>query len=292
MSDRLKVFTAAMPALFVLLWSTGFVGAKLGLPYVEPFTFLCLRFVGVIIPLLVVSLAMRAPWPQSPTMWGHLAVSGILVHGFYLGGVFAAIGAGLPSGITALVVGLQPLATAILAGPLLGERIRPRQWLGLGLGLLGVALVLSGRLTSVSASSLRGLEFALVALVGITAGTLYQKRYCASMDLRSGSTIQYCSALILMAPTAFLVEDMQVHWTGEFVFALVWLVLALSVGAVSLLMVLIRLGEAARVASLFYLVPPVTAIMAWALFGEALGPVGLAGMVLAAGGVALVVSRR
>lgn len=281
-----------MPGVFVLLWSTGFIGAKLGLPYADPFTFLSLRFAAVIVFLLVVAVLTRAPWPKSGALWGHLAVSGLLVHGFYLGGVFAAIRAGLPSGVTALVVGVQPLLTALVAGPVLGERVSLRQWAGLAMGLAGVVLVLSGRLSGFGDASWAGVVFAVIALAGITAGTLYQKRFCTGMDLRSGAVIQYAAAAALIAPAAFTLESFTVQWTGTFVFALVWLVLVLSVGAISLLMTLIRLGEAARVASLFYLVPPVTALMAWGLFGERLGPLGLAGMVLAAAGVAVVVGRR
>lgn len=284
---------AAMPAVFVVLWSTGFIGAKFGLPYAEPFTFLSLRLVAVIILLAGVAVVMRAPWPKDRRLMGHLAVSGVLVHTLYLGGVFAAIRAGLPSGITALVVGLQPLLTAVVAGRLLGELISRRQWIGLALGLAGVAMVLSTRLTGLEWGALpwRALGFSVIALVGMTAGTLYQKRFCTGMDLRTGAVIQYLAAAALILPLAALTETMRVQWTGSFIFALGWLVLVLSVGAISLLMTLIRLGEAARVASLFYLVPPVTALMAWGLFDERLGFLGLAGMALTAVGVALVVKR-
>lgn len=289
-----SAFVATMPGVFVVLWSTGFIGAKFGLPYAEPFTFLSLRILLVIALLAGVAVVMRAPWPNDRRMIGHLAVSGLLVHAVYLGGVFAAIQAGLPSGLTALLVGLQPLLTAVVAGRLLGEQVTRRQWVGLALGLAGVAMVLSTRLTALDFSALpwRGLGFALAALLGMTAGTLYQKRFCTGMDLRTGSVVQYLAAAAILLPAAVLTETMRVEWTGSFIFALGWLVLVLSVGAISLLMTLIRVGEAARVASLFYLVPPVTALMAWALFDERLGLVGLAGMVLAAGGVALVVSRR
>lgn len=283
-----------MPAVFVLLWSTGFIGAKLGLPHAEPFTFLAIRFALVVAILAGVAVATRAPWPADRRLVGHLAVSGLLVHAVYLGGVFAAIHRGLPSGLTALVVGLQPLLTAVAAGRLLGERVSPRQWLGFGLGLVGVAMVLSTRLTGVRLDGFGwdALAFALAALLGITAGTLYQKRFCTGMDLRTGTVVQYLAALAGCLPAALLFETMAVEWAGEFVFALGWLVLVLSMGAISLLMTLIRLGEAARVASFFYLVPPVTAVMAWALFNEELSPLALAGMGVAVAGVALVVARR
>jgi len=286
-------WVAAMPGLFVLLWSTGFIGAKFGLPFAEPFTFLTLRFVVVIVLLAVVVLASRAPWPRNPRLVGHLAVSGLLVHAVYLGGVFGAIHIGLPSGVVALVAGLQPLLTAAISGPLLGEFVGRRQWAGLVLGLVGVAMVLSTRLTGVGSSGLGwdGMPFAVAALLAITGGTLYQKRYCTGMDLRTGTLIQYLAALLAMAPAAALFETMAVQWTLSFVSALAWLVLVLSVGAISLLMTLIRMGEAAKVASFFYLVPPVTAVMAWALFGEALTSLALAGMAATAIGVALVVRR-
>ncbi len=292
MPSRLPM--AAMPAVFVLLWSTGFIGAKYGLPYAEPFTFLVLRFASVILLLAAVAVITRAPWPRDPRLVGHLAMSGILVHGCYLGGVFAAISQGLPSGLVALIVGLQPLLTALVAGPVLGEQVSGRQWLGFALGLAGVSLVVSSRLVGGAPLGLSGtsLACAVLALAGITAATLYQKRYCTGMDLRTGAVIQYAGAAAIMLPAALLTETMQVNWTGDFIFALVWLVLVLSVGAISLLMTLIRLGEAARVASLFYLVPPVTALMAWGLFDERLSPLALAGMALAVLGVALVVRRR
>lgn len=286
-------FGAAMPALFVLLWSTGFIGAKFGLPYAEPFTFLLVRFVAIIALLAGLALWRGAVWPRRPALVVHLMVSGVLVHAVYLGGVFASIHAGLPSGLSALVVGLQPVLTALVAAPVLGERVGPRQWLGLVLGLGGVALVLSSKLSAVDLGGVTPTSLALAggALVGITVGTLYQKRFCTSMDLLTGTTWQYVGALMVMAPLAAIAETMVVDWTLSFVLALTWLVLVLSFGAISLLMLLIKAGEASKVASLFYLVPPVTALMAWGLFGEELNAVGLAGMALAAFGVSLVVRK-
>ncbi|WP_043744366.1 DMT family transporter [Paramagnetospirillum magneticum] len=290
---RDHAWTRAMPGVFVLLWSTGFIGAKYGLPYAEPFTFLVLRFVIVIILLGAVVGLCRARFPTDPKLWLHLAVSGLLVHAIYLGGVFAAIRLGVPSGLTALVAGLQPLLTAAVVGPLLGETVGPRQWGGLALGLVGVALVLSTRLTGVSFDGFGwdGMAFAVAALLGITGGTLYQKRFCTGMDLRTGTLIQYSAALAVTAPVALATETMSIQWTLPFILALGWLVLVLSLGAISLLMTLIRLGEAAKVASFFYLVPPMTALLAWLLFDEALTPVALAGMAATAVGVALVVRK-
>jgi drug/metabolite transporter (DMT)-like permease len=275
-----------VPALFVVLWSTGFIGARLGLPHAGPLTLLALRY-GLAAGLLaLVALATRAPWPSRPAELGHYAVAGLLVHGVYLGGVFVGISLGVEAGVSALIVGLQPLLTAALAGVLLGERVAPRQWAGLGLGLLGVALVLARKLGQGPGDALGSLA-CVAALLGITIGTLYQKRHGAGMDLRTGSVVQFAAAGLATAPLALLFEDTRVAWNGEFVFALLWLVLALSLGAVSLLYALIRRGAASRVASLFFLVPPCTALIAWPLFGETLGPVALLGMALTAAGVAL-----
>ncbi|MBK1839065.1 DMT family transporter [Azospirillum sp. YIM B02556] len=276
-----------MPGLFVLLWSTGFIGAKYGLPYVEPLTFLLLRLGLVAVVLALVALASRAPWPRDWATAGRIALAGLLVHGVYLSGIFIAIAHGLPAGVTALVVGIQPLLTAALSGPLLGERVTGRQWAGLLLGLAGVGLVVREKL-AIDAAHLVPLGYALVALVGITLGTLYQKRHGGGMDLRSGTAIQYGATALALAVAAPLTETMQVQWTSEFVFALVWLCFVLSVGAIFLLFALIRRGAAAKVASLFYLTPPVTTLIAWILFGEKLGVVALAGMAVAVCGVALV----
>ena len=276
------------PFLFVFLWSTGFLGAKLGLPHAAPLAFLLVRYLLVIALMAGIALAWRAPWPQDGRQWFHIGVSGLLVHALYLGGVFLAIGAGLPAGITALVVGLQPLLTATLAGRLLGENVLPRQWLGLGLGFVGVALVVSNKLGA--GFDLPALWPALAALLGITAGTLYQKRFCPRFDWRSGSVAQFLPSALVTGAIVLASDDFRVDWSGEFVFALGWLVLVLSIGAISLLNWLIRHGSAVNVASLFYLTPPTTALLAWLLFGETLGGPALAGMALAVWGVYL--SRR
>jgi drug/metabolite transporter (DMT)-like permease len=281
---------AAAPALFVVLWSTGFIGAKYGLPYAEPFTFLLYRFIAATLLLLALSLALRARWPRTRRETLHIVMAGLMVHGGYLGGVFGAIHHGVSAGGIALIAGLQPVLTAIAAGPLFGERVRPRQWLGFGLGVAGVTLVVWHRLHGGAEAA--GYVLALTALLSITAGTLYQKRFCAHMDLRSGSVIQFGAAALAMALIAPGFETMVVQWTPSFVFALAWLVLVLSLGAISLLFHLIRHGEAARVTSMFYLVPPVTALMAFAMFDERLSGLMLAGMALAVAGVALVVAPR
>jgi drug/metabolite transporter (DMT)-like permease len=280
-----RLFPQIAPALFVVLWSSGFIGAKFGLPYAEPFTFLLIRLGLVAVVLSIAALVARAPWPKTPRAAAHIAIAGLLVHGVYLGGVFAAIAHGLGAGLVALIVGLQPLITAAIASRFLGERVRPIQWAGLALGLIGVGLVVSRKVTL--GGDLSGIPMALAALVGITIGTLYQKRFCMSMDLRSGTALQYMATSLGLAVLAYSFETMKVTWTLPFVLALLWLVLALSVGAIFLLFILIRQGQSARVASLFYLTPPVTACMAWALFGESLPPVVLIGFVVVALGVAL-----
>lgn len=283
-----RIQRAAVPALFVLLWSTGFIGAKLGLPDAGPLTFLVLRMGLVSALLLAIALATGAPWPRSAWDAGHVVAAGLLVHGGYLGGVFSALHQGLSAGLVALIVGLQPILTALAATTMLGETVTGRQWAGLVLGLAGVALVVAGRIPGSGIDTI-GVGLAILALLSITAGTLYQKRFCAGMDFRSGGALQYAATGLALLPVAALTETLRVNWSGRFVFALAWLVLVLSVGAVSLLYWLLRRGEAARVASLFYLTPPTTAILAFVAFGERLAPMALAGMAVAVAGVALVV---
>ncbi len=275
------------PLLFVFLWSTGFIGAKYGLPYAEPLSFLFVRYLAVISLMTVIALLTRAPWPKAPMQWVHIGISGLLVHAVYLGGVFIAIKQGLPAGITSLVVGMQPLLTALGAGWLLGERVVGRQWLGLALGFVGVALVVSGKFGDTAALGPM-LVPALCALLGITVGTLYQKRYCARFDLRTGSVIQFVPTALATLPVILLFDGFHVDWTGDFIFALAWLVLVLSIGAISLLNLLIRSGSAVNVASLFYLTPLSTALIAFLMFDEKLGWLAVLGMGLAVSGVYLV----
>ena len=279
--------TILMPAIFVFLWSTGFIGAKLGLPSAEPMTFLTVRFALVSVLLLGFVLVTRAPWPGSWAEAGHIAVAGFLLQGLYLGGVFASIGQGVEAGVAALVVSSQPLLTAVLAGPVLGERVTGRQWTGFFLGFCGVTLVVWQKLGQGIGTPL-GMGLSVLGLLSITAGTLYQKRYCADMPLRSGSVIQFAISTLAVGLAALAFETRQIAWTGEFLFALGWLVFVLSFGAVTLFYVLIRRGAASRVASLFYLVPPSTALLAWIVFDETFGPLALAGMGLVVLGVAMV----
>ena len=281
-------WVAWMPWTFVFLWSTGFIGAKLGLPYAPPVTFLLLRFAFVLALMLPIALVARARWPGSPSQVAHIAAVGVLLHGGYLGGVFTAIHSGMSAGLAALIVGLQPVLTAVAVAPILHEHVTARQWLGLALGFGGVALVVAQRATLAGLTPYSGAMIVL-ALASITAGTVYQKRFCAAFDLRAGSVIQFVAAGAVLAPFALAFEGDPVHWTREFVFAMAWLVLVLSIGAISLLTLLIRRGAATKVASLFYLVPPFTAVIAFLLFDERLGPIGIAGFALAVIGVALVV---
>lgn len=284
--DAQRLILRFAPVLFVFLWSTGFIGAKYGLPYAEPLTFLLLRYAALVVLMGVVAWICRAPWPADPRQWFHLAVAGLLIHALYLGGVFIAIKQNLPAGLVSLLVGLQPLLTATIVAAMLGERVILRQWGGLLLGLAGLLMVLSARLEA--GFGWAGVLPAMMALLAITLGTLYQKRFCPHFDWRSGATIQFGAAWLLTLPVALLTENFQVQWTGEFVFALGWLVLVLSVGAIGLLNHLIRSGSSVNVASLFYLVPPSTAIIAWLMFGEMLTLVQLLGLVVAVTGVALV----
>ncbi len=280
-------WVAAMPAVFVVLWASGFVGAKYGLPSAPPASFLLWRFVLVLAVLVPMALLARAPWPSSLRQLGHLAVVGVLVQAGYLGGVFHAIDHGISAGLVALVVGLQPVLTAVLAGLFLRERVRAVQWAGLVLGLIGAALVVEHRL-SVDGLTLSAFLLSLVALFSMTFGTLYQKRFCPQFDLRTGAIVQFVAATLIMLPLAWQ-ETRPVIWTSAFIAAMLWLVVALSIVAIALLAVLVRRGATTKVASLFYLVPPTTALMAFVAFGERLTGLALLGMALTAVGVALVV---
>jgi drug/metabolite transporter (DMT)-like permease len=275
----------AAPGMFVLLWASGFIGAKLGLPYAEPLTFLTVRMGAVVLLLGVIIVLTRPVWP-SRTAVLHSAVTGLLVHGAYLGGVFEAMHHGLPAGYAALVVSLQPVLTSTLANRLLGERVTPRQWAGLGLGLAGVYLVVHGRAEGDAPPI--AWAAATIALIGMTIGTLYQKRFGGGIEWRTGFFVQYAASGLLFALLALSFETMSVQWTGEFVLAVAWLVFVLSFGAIWLLYFLIRHEAATRVVSLFYLTPPFTALMAWLLFDERLVPLALLGMAVCAAGVALV----
>jgi drug/metabolite transporter (DMT)-like permease len=237
--------------------------------------------------MAAVTLATGAPWPADRGEAGRLAMTGVLIHGVTFMGLFSALARGLPSGVIALVMGLQPLLTALAAGPLLGERMKARQWFGMVAGFAGVAVVITDKL-DFGGADLAGIALAGVAVTGFTAGTLYQKRHGATMRLRSGHTIQFAAAALLTGAFSLAFETGVIRWTGEFVFGLAWLVVVLSLGAVSLLYVMLRHGQASKVVSLFYLVPPVTALIGFVLFDETLGALALAGMAVSVFGVALV----
>jgi drug/metabolite transporter (DMT)-like permease len=280
---RLAVFAA--PGVFVVLWASGFIGAKLGLPYAEPMTFLFIRMAAVVVLIAGIIALTRPPWPDGARL-GHSAVTGIFVHGLYLGGVFVSLDHKLPAGLAALVVSLQPVLTSTLANRILGERVLPRQWVGLLLGLLGVYLVVRGH--TEGGTTATAWVAITVALLGMTAGTLYQKRFGGNIDWRPSFLAQYAAAAALFGLGALGFESRAVEWTPELLFALGWLVFVLSFGAIWLLYFLIARNAATRVVSLFYLTPPITALMAWAMFDERLTLPALAGMAVCVAGVALV----
>jgi drug/metabolite transporter (DMT)-like permease len=286
-ADPLQRLAWVFPGLFVVLWSTGFIGAKLGLPYAEPATFLVIRFLGVLALLVPLCWVMRAPWPATRAEFVHMAVAGALIQGGYLGGVFLSLSKGMPAGVSSLITALQPILAAVLSAWLLGERTNARQWLGLVLGIAGVALVVREKWVLEGVSPL-ATALSVLALVSISFGAIWQKRYCARIDLRTGAAIQFVAALLVLAPYSLFFETREVTWSPELLLAIVWLVFALSLGAVFLLFWLIRHGAATKVASLMYLVPPCTALIAWPLFGETYTAFSAAGMALAMLGVWLV----
>jgi drug/metabolite transporter (DMT)-like permease len=275
------------PPLFVLIWATGFVVARLVAPYADPLTFLSLRYLLAALVLAAVAFLARAPWPRSRRGWRDGLVAGTLLHGFYLGGVFWAVKHGLPAGIAALIAGLQPLATGLLVGPLLGERVSPRRWLGIGTGFLGALLVVAPKLGAVDGFPPLPVLVCGLGMLSITLGTIWQKRTAAGVDLRTNAAVQYVGAAAVTLPLALLTESRRLDPTPELLAGLAWAVFGLSIGAIGLLLFLIRRGAVAGVAALLYLVPPVSAVMAYGLFGETLSPVQVAGMAVAALGVAI-----
>ena len=279
---------AAVPALFVVMWSTGFIAAKYAVPHSTPLLFLTLRF--VIAGVLMAGLAMsaKAIWPDRRQA-AHAILAGALLHGAYLGPIFWVISKGMPAGVVALITGLQPFITAILSGNLLGERITARHWAGLAIGLAGVALVVFPKLTSgFEGVTPFNVGLTLAAVVIIALGTVQQKANAGGIDLRSGAALQYLGGGLVVFIAMLIFEEPHADFTAPFWFALSWSVLVLSIGAISLLMVLLRHGSAAKVSGLIYLVPGMTALMAWATFGEVLLPIQILGMVVCAGGVMLV----
>jgi drug/metabolite transporter (DMT)-like permease len=276
-----------LSALFVFFWASGFVAAKYGLPYAEPFTFLTLRFVMALVIMVPLMIIWRVRWPKTPRSLLHIMVAGLLVQTTYLIGVFYGIYLGLSTGVMALIVGLQPLITGSLAAPLLNEKVTVRQWIGLGLGFVGLGLVVAEKVEFAGQGGW-AVSFAGLALVGITIGTVYQKRFCADIDARAAVTVQNGVSLVIIGALAVAFETMHVEWTGDFIFALTWSGVALSVIALALYFFLVQRGAAAQVTSLIYLSPPTTAVMGWLMFGETFAALAMTGMVIAVAGVALV----
>jgi drug/metabolite transporter (DMT)-like permease len=285
-----QLLLVGAPSLFVVLWSTGYISARLGLPYAEAGTFLMMRFALAAIFMAAFVVASRAPLPTSLREWAHCAVVGALVHGLYLYGGFASIQEGLTPTTIAVVVGMQPVITAVLIAPILGEAVNIRQWGGFFLGTVGVVLVIVANFTSIGfGSGAPAVFLSLICVLSISVGTLYQKRFCASVDLRSGTMIQLIMAAVMMWGISSWFETGHVEWTGTFVFALLWSVLVLSVGAYTLLWWLVRRKTATNVVSLFFLMPPVTAVFDWLLFDQRVALITLMGIVIAVAGIVIVI---
>jgi drug/metabolite transporter (DMT)-like permease len=272
--------THLLSASFVFIWATGFIVAALAAPHADAFTFLSYRYALGILVFGLASLALRARWPRGWIAWRDALVAGMLLHGMYIGGVFWAIWHGMPAGVTALVTGLHPLLTAALAIPILRERVGARQWTGIVVGLVGVGLVVAPALVALKSVPLAPLLASLGATAALSLGTVWQKHSRPQMDLRVNAAIQFIGALLLTAPLALLLEEGRFDHSREVWGALLWAVFVISVGAISLLLVLLKRGAASRVAPLLYVAPPVAALLAFALFGETLAPVQVAGAVL------------
>jgi drug/metabolite transporter (DMT)-like permease len=292
--SRQDALVRAMPAVFVLIWATGFIVARYGMPHSPPLKFLSMRYALSSACFLAWALLARAAWPRDRVQGLHLAITGILMHAGYLGGVWAAVKGGMGAGLAALLVGLQPVLTAFWIAAQ-GGQVSRRQWAGLAFGLAGLLLVVGQKLGFGEVHP-ANLACALVALLSITAGTLYQKRFVAPCDVRTANLVQLLAALALTLPLALLLEDEPMAWVAagggldvELAGAMAWSVLGLTLGGSSLLYLLIQRGAATTVTSLMYLVPPTTALMAWLLFGEPITPVIVAGVALTAVGVSLVV---
>lgn len=284
-----RAFLRAMPAVFVLIWSTGFIVARYGMPHAPPMKFLLVRYMLSMACFLPWIMLARVKWPSNRTQWAHLAMTGVFMHAGYLGGVWAAVKAGMGSGLSALIVGLQPVLTAVWLSAS-GGKIAARQWAGLGLGFIGLVLVVSRKFGQGGEADWLNLSLAVGALFSITVGTLYQKRFVAPCDVRTANVVQLGAAFLVTLPLALLEVEVM-HWNAELAGAMAWSVLALTLGGSSLLYLLIQRGAAASVTSLMYLVPPSTAVLAWLLFAEPITVVTIAGTLLTAVGVALVVRQ-
>lgn len=284
------VALALTPAVFVLLWSSGYIVAKLTIEYAEPFTILLMRFAIVSLLFAAVAIAMRVPWPTRRRDYAHHAFVGVLLQTVYLGGIYASFKFGISAGVSALVMALQPIVTAIAVGPLFGEPVTFRQWVGLVLGFAGVALVLGDKVTF-DFDGWAGIALSLMALAGITVATLYQKHYGGTTDLRTSQAIQYGAAALATVPVVAFAGVGEVDWSLPFLLGMAWIILPLSAGSYTLFLWMIRRNAATRLTSYLYLVPPVTAVVAWMMFGETMGWIALAGMLTTVAGVALVVRK-
>lgn len=280
------VTALGLPLLFIVMWSSGYVAGKAALPFVGPYTMIFLRFASAALVLLMVAVATRAPWPKAWKDVGHIAVVGLLIQAMQFSGLYTGINFGVSAGVSALIVGTMPIFVALGASVFLSERIKPHQWIGLLIGLAGVVLVVSEKF-SFGEATVGGYIAILFALLGITLGTLYQKKFCTSMDLRTGGFIQLSVAATFAFVAAHTLEDLYFQVTPTFLFATSWMSLVNSIGAISVLYVMIRRGEASKVASLFYLIPGMTALMAFVILGETLQPLAMIGFAVTACGVYL-----
>ena len=286
--------TKSAPIIFVLLWSTGFTGIRYGIPYAPPFTFIAVRMAFASILLALIALVITKRFARDLPTIGKSALVGLTIHGAYLGGCFYGVKQGMPAGITALICSLQPVLVSIFSSLFFGEKLSSRKWLGLGLGLAGLVMVIAPKLESSGDQALptAGVIAVFIALLGGTSGTLLQKKFGAGVEVLSGTSWQYVATGILMAVLALTFEDGQsITWNGSFIFSLIWLIVALSIGAILILYYLLARSSAASVSSLYYLVPAVTAVEAYFLFGEKVGLVTAIGTLVTIAGVALVVRQ-
>lgn len=292
MSDQTSFLVRVTPILFVLLWSSGWVTARFSVDHADPLTFLAVRHALTAAALAAIAVVLRAPWPRGPRHVAHALACGVLLNALYLGGVWWAIGQGVPAGISGLISAVQPLLTALLAPWLMAETIRPRQWLGIACGMLGIGLVLQPQLAGVDAAGLAAVALPLLVnglgMVAATLGTFYQKRFIPTGHPMTTQTLQFTAAFAVTLPVAWLVEPMRFALNGATIAAMSWAVLVTSIGANTLLLVLLRRGAVSRTAALLYLMPPMVALQAWLGFGETLAPVQIAGMAITVLGVALV----
>lgn len=275
-----------LPTIFIILWSTGYIAGKIGLPFAGPFTLIFLRFSVAAFVLLAVSLLTKAPWPKTLNEWKHIAIVGVLIQALQFSGLYSGMSMGVSAGVSSVIVGLMPIVTAIGAVYFLGERLSRTQIIGLGLGLAGVSLVVWNKI-HIDGGSVAGYGAVLLALVGISVGSLYQKKHCSGMDLRTGGFIQLSVATVIVCIIGYFREGLAVQWTPQLVGSSLWLSFVNSIGAISVLFLLMRRGQASRVATLFYLVPSVTAFMGYLVLNETLSSLQVAGFLISAAGVYL-----